>query len=260
MNKIFKYSFFDLIRSRWTIMYFLVYLAASALLLYLGNDLSQAIISLMNIVVVLSPLVSILLGTIYYYNSRDFVELLLAQPIRRKAIFGGQYLGLAVSLSIGLVAGLMIPFLFYGLFVSSEIWNFLLLVVTGTILTFIFTGIAFWIAVKNENKVKGFGLAILVWLVMAILYDGLFLLILLIFEAYPLEKTALVMSLMNPIDLARITLMLQLDIAALLGYSGAVFNKFFGTSLGMTVTLLVSLTWILIPASLMLRIAGKKDF
>lgn len=260
MNKIFKYSFFDLIRSRWTIMYFLVYLAASALLLYLGNDLSQAIISLMNIVVVLSPLVSILLGTIYYYNSRDFVELLLAQPIRRKAIFGGQYLGLAVSLSIGLVAGLMTPFLFYGLFVSSEIWNFLLLVVTGTILTFIFTGIAFWIAVKNENKVKGFGLAILVWLVMAILYDGLFLLILLIFEAYPLEKTALVMSLMNPIDLARITLMLQLDIAALLGYSGAVFNKFFGTSLGMTVTLLVSLTWILIPASLMLRIAGKKDF
>ena len=55
----------------------------------------SGITNLMNIALILCPLISIIFGTMYFYNSRDFIELLLAQPIKRKAIILGQYLGLS---------------------------------------------------------------------------------------------------------------------------------------------------------------------
>ena len=38
----------------------------------------------------------------------------------------------------------------------------------------IFTAVAFNIALSNENKIKGFGYAVLAWLFLAVIYDGLF--------------------------------------------------------------------------------------
>ena len=68
------------------------------------------------------------------------------------------------------------------------------------------------------------------------------------------------MTLLNPIDLSRVTIMLGLDISALMGYTGAVFLKFFGTLKGIPVSVLSMLIWILVPAFFMVRIANKKDF
>ncbi|MGK7389078.1 MAG: ABC transporter permease [Candidatus Cyclobacteriaceae bacterium M2_1C_046] len=259
MRKLLKYSFLDLLKSRWTIISLLFYLVAAFGLLYV-NDLSKAIISLMNIVLFLSPLTAIMFGVIYFYNSRDFVELLLAQPVRRRDVFWGMYLGMAVSLSLSFVLGLGIPFIIYGVFVSSAIGNFLMLIAIGVLLTFIFSALAFWIAIKNENRTKGFGIALLVWLAMALLYDGLFLMLLVIFQDYPFEKMAMALTLFNPIDLMRITMMLDLDISALFGFTGAVFNKFFGTPLGITITLLCGILWVVFPLFFLFRTVGRKDF
>ena len=259
MIKLFKYSFLDLLKSRWTIISLLFYLLAAFGLLYV-NDLSKAIISLMNIVLFLSPLTALMFGVIYFYNSRDFVELLLAQPVRRRDVFWGMYLGMAVSLSISFILGLGIPFLVYGVFVSSAIGNFAMLIAIGVVLTFIFSALAFWIAVKNENRTKGFGLALLVWLAMALLYDGIFLFLLIAFQEYPLENVAMGMTLLNPIDLMRITMMLKLDISALFGFTGAVINKFFGSPVGITVTLLCGFLWIIFPLFFLFRTVRRKDF
>jgi Cu-processing system permease protein len=260
MWKIFKYSFYDLMRSRWSYIYFFFYLFTTAALFYLSSDLGKAVVSLMNIVLILIPLISIIFGMMYYFNSREFVELLLAQPLKRSSIFLGQYLGLAVSLSLSFVLGLLLPFLFYGLATSPEAGNFITLLITGTFLTFIFSAIAFLIALKNENRIKGFGVAIFVWLFMAVLYDGLFLMSLLYFEEYPIEKFALGATIFNPIDLSRIMIMLKLDISALMGYTGAVFNQFFGTSQGIIISLFSLLLWATAPVLTMLHASKKKDF
>jgi len=260
MIKILKYSFFDLMRSRWSYVYFAFYLALGFVLLFLNNDVNKAIITLMNIIIVLTPLIGTIFGVMYYYNSKEFTELLLAQPIKRNTIFMGQYLGISISLTLSLILGLGIPFLMYGLFMSSAIFDFTLLLVVGTLLNFIFVALAFNIALSNENKIKGFGYAILMWLFLAVIYDGVFLISLVMFNEYPLDKFALMTTMFNPIDLSRILILLKLDISALLGYTGAVFKKFFGTDLGLILSFGVMLLWILLPV---LRIKGKlkkKDF
>ena len=78
--------------------------------------------------------------------------------------------------------GLGIPFLIYGLFESSAIFDFGLLLVVGSFLNFIFVALAFNVALSNVNKIKGFGYAILMWLFLAVIYDGLFLISLIVFN------------------------------------------------------------------------------
>ena len=260
MFKILKYSFFDLMRSRWSYLYFGFFFLFALSLLFLSGDLGKVIISLMNAILILCPLIATMFGVMYYYNSREFTELLLAQPIRRSSIFWGQYLGLALSLSVSLLLGLGIPFLLYGIFRSAEIWNFLTLIGNGILLSFIFSGMAFLIALRNENRIKGFGLAIVMWLFLAVIYDGLILLALMLFADYPLEYFSLGASLFNPIDLSRIMILLKLDVSALMGYTGAVFEKFLGTSMGMVLSLASLLFWIVLPAWTIRRVAVRKDF
>jgi len=260
MLKILKYSFYDLMRSRWSYVYFAFYLLLGTVLLFLNNDLSKAVITLMNVIIVLVPLIATIFGVMYYYNSKEFTELLLAQPLKRSTIFLGLYLGVAFSLVMSLILGLGLPFIFYGLFKSTAIWDFSLLLITGAFLTFIFTALAFNIALSNENRIKGFGYAILLWLLLAIIYDGIFLMSLVFFEDYPLDKLSLVGTMLNPIDLSRTLILLKLDISALLGYTGAVFKQFFGTQFGLIVSFIMLTAWVVFPVLRIVYKSKRKDF
>src|SRR5690625_6285445 len=91
----------------------------------------------MKLIMILVPLIGTIFGVMYFYNSREFTQLLLALPLKRSTIFLGQYLGVAISLTLSLILGLGIPFILYGLFRSDAIWDFSLLLTTGSFLTFI---------------------------------------------------------------------------------------------------------------------------
>jgi Cu-processing system permease protein len=260
MLRILKYSIYDLMRSRWSYVYFVFYLALGFVMLFLNNDISKAVITLMNVIVILTPLIGTVFGVMYYYSSREFTELLLAQPLKRNTIFLGQYLGLSLSLSMSLAIGLGIPFIVYGALKSSAIWDFASLLLIGCFLTFIFVALAYNIALSNTNKIKGFGYAILLWLFLAVIYDGMILTSLIIFNDYPLEKFALGVTVFNPIDLSRILILLKLDISALLGYTGAVFQEYFGTLAGMTISLSSLIMWVFLPVLRIVRKAKRKDF
>lgn len=260
MIKIIRYTFFDLIRSSWTYFYLGFYLLLGIILLFINANLSKSVITLMNVITILIPLIATIFGVMYYYNSREFIELLLGQPLKRLNIFLGQYIGISISLSLSLVIGLGIPFLIYGLFLSGEIFNFLMLLITGVFLNFIFVGFSYLIGLHNENKIKGFSLSILVWLFMAVIYDGIFLISLLIFNDYPLEKLSLGATLFNPIDLSRILILLKLDISALMGYTGAIFKKFFGSPIGIWASLGALSLWICVILTFISRKVKRKDF
>jgi Cu-processing system permease protein len=95
---------------------------------------------------------------------------------------------------------------------------------------------------------------------MAVIYDGLFLMSLLLLESYPLDAFSIGATLFNPIDLSRILILLKLDISALLGYTGAVFQKFFGTGLGLILAIGTLSLWVLAPLFNIYRKSKKKDF
>lgn len=260
MIKIFKYSFFDMIRNRWMFIYMCFFLLLTTALLLLSGDPTKVIVSLTNIILVLTPLIGILFGTMYYYSSREFIELLLTQPLSRRSVFSGVYLGLAVSLSLSLVLGVTLPMLIFRALVPGTLVTFFILMSMAVVLSVVFSMLAFLIAIRYEDKTKGFGVAIFTWLFFAIIYDGIFLLLLMLFKEYPLEKMTIGLTLFNPIDLARILIILKLDISAMMGYTGAVLQKFFGSSNGSMLILLTLLVWMTLPYLAMMRRSLRKDF
>src|SRR5512134_3993154 len=109
--KIFKYVVYDIIRSKLIVTYTILLFAISFGIIYTGRDVSKAVVSLLNIVILIVPLVSIIFGTIHFYNSREFMEMMLAMPVKRREIFWAEYLGLSSALSLGFVIGIGVPLL-----------------------------------------------------------------------------------------------------------------------------------------------------
>lgn len=256
--KILRYQLRDVIRGRWILAYSLLFLLMTDLLFRFGGSGDRVVLSLMNVVLLLVPLVSIMFGTMYLYHAREFIVMLLAQPVDRASLFLGLYGGMAFPLAGGFAVGVSLPFLWHA---GSGFGGALgVLLLTGSLLTVAFIALAFLIAVLFEDRAKGFGVAVLVWLLTAVVYDGVVLLLVATAWRFPLERPLIALTILNPIDLGRILLLLQFDVAALMGYTGAVFNRFFGSLLGKGIALTALVAWSAIPFFLGLRRFRVKDF
>jgi Cu-processing system permease protein len=179
---------------------------------------------------------------------------MLAQPVNRRVIFLSEYLALALSLSLAYLIGVGVPVFLFGATSSG-----LSLLFSGFMLTLVFVSLAFLASVLTRDKAKAIGLALLFWLYFSLIYDGLLLWVIFSFSDYPIEKLTLALVALNPVDLARIIMLLQLDISALMGYTGAFYKNFFGSNLGIIFSTVVLVFWIVLPLVLATRIFAKKD-
>jgi Cu-processing system permease protein len=254
MKKIIKYVIIDILRNKIVLAYTVFLLLISVTIFNLEDNSAKGLLSLLNIILIIVPLVSMLFSAIYVYNSSEFLELLVSQPLKRRTIWLSLFLGLAVSMAFAFLIGAGIPILLY----EATATGFMMLG-TGLLLSVIFVAIAMLAAVMARDKAKGIGVVILLWLYFSIIFDGLILFILFQFADYPLEKIMVGAVAFNPIDLSRILILLKMDVSALMSYTGAVFKDFFVTQTGLILSFCVLMTWIVIPAWLSLRKFNHKD-
>jgi len=254
MMKLSKYVLYDILRNKIVIAYTIFLFVISMSLFRMEENNGKAMLSLLNILLIVVPLISMIFATIHYYNSYEFIELMLSQPMSRTKILLSEYTGVALSLVTAFLIGVGIPIVVF----SSDATG-LAMIFTGCALTLVFTSIAFWASVKSKDKARGIGFALLLWFYFSLIYDGLILLILFSFSDYPLEKLTLGLSALNPVDLGRIFIMLKMDVSALMGYTGALYQDFFGSFLGMLFTTGIMLLWAVLPLYAAVRTFRKKD-
>jgi Cu-processing system permease protein len=99
-----------------------------------------------------------------------------------------------------------------------------------------------------------------VWLLTTLVYDGLILLVTTAFDRYPLEGPLLGLMFLNPVDLGRVLLLLSFDVSALMGYTGAVYQRFFDGPAGTLLALLMLGVCAAVPFLLGLHWFRRKDF
>lgn len=254
MKKIVKYVIIDILRNKIIIGYTIILFFISFSVFNLEDNTAKGLLSLLNLELFIVPLVSIIFSTIYIYNSSEFIELLVSQPLKRKNIWLSLFSGLSISLVSAFVLGAGIPVLFFEGTITG-----LIMVFIGCLLSVIFVAISLLASVLTRDKAKGIGVVIFLWLYFAIIFDGLVLFFLFQFSDYPLEKPMMAISTLNPIDLSRIVVLLRLDVSALMGYTGAVFKNFFGTSLGTYTAIFILILWFILPLYLSMRIFRKRD-
>ena len=254
MKKIIKYVILDILRNKIVMAYTIFLLIISFSIFNLEDTAGKGLLSLLNIVLIIVPLVSIIFSTIYIYNSAEFIELLVSQPIKRKTLWLSIFIGLAGSMSLAFFIGAGIPVLLFEFSATG-----ITMIATGILLSIIFVAIALLASVRTRDKAKGIGVAILLWFYFSVLFDGLVLFILFQFSDYPIEKFMIGVSALNPIDLARVLIILKMDVSVMLGYTGAVFQDFFGSQWGVIIAALVLSALAAVPLLLSLRKFNRKD-
>lgn len=242
MNRIVKYIILDILKNKIVIIYTVLLSILSWSVFSLEDNSSKGMLTLLNVILLTVPLVSVIFSTIYLYNSSEFIELLLSQPIKRSKIWNSLFMGLVISLMFSFFIGVGIPILIYS---PNDIGIMMLLV--GVFISTIFVSIAFLSSILTRDKAKGIGISIILWLFFGLLFDGIVLFLLFQLSDYPIEKLMIGITALNPIDLARILILLHLDVSAMMGHTGAVFKEFFGTTLGIIIVFIILLLWIVIP-------------
>lgn len=254
MGKIIKYFLLDILKNKIIIGLTAFFWLASFSLFYLDENNTKAILSLMNIVIMVVPLISMIFAGNYYFNSYEFKEVLLSLPLTRKKIIVSELVAVSSSIALSILFGLGLPAVIFG--ANSTV---LYLILMTIILSVACVSVALWIVIRAREKSRGMGLILMAWFYFTLIYDLLILTVLMNFSDYPLEKWAILLACFNPIDLCRISIMLKLDISALMGYTGALYKEFFSSFYGQIFTLGVLTLWIIIPAIFSIRFFNKKD-
>jgi len=254
MKRIIKYVMLDILKNRIVMIYTLILAAISWSVFGLEDNSSKGLLTLLNLILLTVPLVSIIFSTIYMYNSAEFIELLLSQPLERRKIWRSLFLGLIFSLLISFLIGTGIPIL-----VLSPNDVGLMMLLAGCLITSVFAALALLASILTRDKAKGIGISIMLWLFFALLFDGIVLFLLFQFADYPIEKAMVVVTCFNPIDLGRILILLHLDVSAMMGYTGAIFKDFFGTTAGIIAAFSILLLWVLVPYLLSMNRFRKSD-
>jgi Cu-processing system permease protein len=250
----------DLTRSRWLLIYTIGLWVVTEALFIFGGTGEQVVLSLLNVTLLLVPLVALVFGTAHVHASREFTELLLAQPLARRSVFLGLYLGIALPLSGAFLAGIALPMLLHGRGSGAPLPALLLLAVAGTTLSLAFVALAMLIALGVDDRLRAMARALGAWVALTILYDGAVLTLVSLLGDAPLERPVLLLMLGNPVDLARVLVLSSLDVTALLGYTGALFRRLFGSSLGPAIALLALIAWAVVPVLLARRRFLRRDF
>jgi len=254
MNRIITYIVLNIVRSNIVVVYTLLLAALSWGIFSVEDNTSKGILTLLNVILLTVPLVSLIFSTIYLYNSSEFIELLLSQPIRRSTIWWSLFWGLTLSMQLAFLLGAGIPIYVYA---PPDVG--LIMIAMGLCITAVFVSIAFLSSILTRDKAKGIGISIMTWLFFALMFDGLVLFLLFQFADYPIEKIMVGITALNPIDLARVLILLHIDVSAMMGYTGAIFKDFFGTTLGMIIALGILLLWVAVPYTVSLMKFNKKD-
>jgi Cu-processing system permease protein len=254
MKQLVKIILSDILKNKIVIIYTLILAILSWSSFALEDNSSKGLLTILNVILFTVPLVSILFTTIYLYNSSEFIELLLSQPIKRKKIWMSLYLGLSIAMTVAFFIGAGIPLLLN----SPNVVGVMMLII-GSLISIIFVSLAFLSTIITRDKAKGIGIAIMTWLYFALLFDGIVLFLLFQLSDYPIENAMVIITGLSPIDLARILMLLYLDVSAMMGYTGAIFKEFFGTAYGLMISFFLLCLWALIPFLISIRKFRLKD-
>lgn len=176
-------EFSDRFRSGWVIACVLVWLGAIGLVSFLGllqigqiglQGYERTVISLLNLVQYLVPLLGLLLGhdLMVGENEERTLRPILAAGVSRAQLLLGKFLGGCLSLGFPLGLGFALAGGFIGLATRDRaISPFLTLAVSGLALGIVFLAIGLAISTFSRSRVQALVFALLAWCLAVFVFD-----------------------------------------------------------------------------------------
>lgn len=216
--------------------------------------------SLLNLVLLLFPLVSLFQGITSLTSERGALALLLAQPVSRAEVLFGKFLGLSLTLLTSTLAGFGAAGVLIGLRTGgADAGRYLALTAIACALGVSFVAIAMAIAIAAGSRARALGLAVAVWFGAVILYDLAVVGAAVMIGAKQLSATLVLLLFLNPVDLARVMGILSLDSAMAFGATGASLMRLMGEQAALPAMAAGLALWVAAPLAVALWAFRRAD-
>lgn len=258
-------------RSRWTQVFAAVFaalalaVAASGYILSGGSgvqDFARTAASLIQLILLLTPLTSVVIGVLTLAPERGSAELLFSQPVSRRTILLGRLLGLFAALAgaqaLGLGAAGLVIFSRSGEVGAA---GYAVLFLAAMMLTAIFLGLSALIASGGVgHRARALAVALIAWFVSVALFDVAALGVASILPSGAASRVLISAVLVNPIDAVRTGTLLAIQGTTAFGAASLAFLRFTRGPAGAAGLLALStILWITVPAALACRRLEKAD-
>lgn len=260
------------IRSRWTQIFAVVFgalslaVASSGYVLSGGSgfqDFSRTAVSLVQLVVLLVPLASLVIGVLSLSPERGAAELLFSQPVPRSRILLGQTLGLFVALvaaeALGFGAAGLVIFSHAG---GEGLAGFSLLFAGAAALTAVFLAIAALLSAGavGRRRTRALAVALVVWFVAVVLLDVAALGVASLLRSTAASRVLIASCLVNPASAFRTGALLGIQGTTAFGSASLAFLRVTkGPASAATLLTLSLLLWVAVPAWLAARRVERTD-
>lgn len=255
-------------RNRWFLMFAVVFTGLALGLSLLGFSglgtfgvagFGRTVASLINLVVVITPLMGLLLGAISISGERERGSLLplLAQPVTPTEVLLGKFFGTAASLA----AAILLGFGLSGIVIAwhgglAQLGDYLMLVGLTLLLGLVHLGIGFCLSAVISKSTTALSVALILWLSIVFLSDLGLIGTAIVLRLSP--QTLLGLALLNPAQVFKLAAiqMIQGNLE-LLGAAGLYAADVFGDFLLPVLMALLTL-WILIPLGIAIGMFPRK--
>jgi Cu-processing system permease protein len=250
------------VRSRWTQIFAGVFaalalaVASSGYVLSGGHgvqDFSRTAVSLVQLVLLIVPLSSVVIGVLSLAPERGAAELLYSQPVARGTVLIGKLVGLFQAL----VAAQAIGFGAAGLVIFSQsgpegLAGFFGVFLGAAALTAVFLSLAALLGASaiGRRRTRALALALVAWFVAVVLFDVAALGLASLLRSGPASRVLIVAVIVNPVDAVRTATLLGAEGIAAFGPASLALLRFTKGPAGAAVLLALSVVgWIVGPAA-----------
>ena len=249
------------LRSRWTQIFAVVFailaagVAAAGYVISGGHgvqDFARTSASLVHLVVLIVPLVSLMLGVLSLSLERGAAEVVFALPVSRWTILLGRMLGLFVALALAQSFGFGLA----GLLVYTQsgpegVGDFIIVLGASFLATAVFLALAALLSADafGRRRTKALALALVAWLVGEVFIDLAALGLATFLPSGAASRILILASLVNPVGALRTGALLLVEGTGAFGAASLALLRFTHGPAGATALIALSLlTWIVVPA------------
>lgn len=249
------------LRSRWTQIFAVAFALLAAGVAGAGyvisggrgvQDFARTSASLVHLVVLIVPLISLMLGVLSLSLERGAAEVVYALPVSRRTILLGRLLGLFLALTLAQSFGFGLA----GLLVYTQagpegVGDFMIVLGASFVATAVFLALAALLSADafGRRRTRALALALVVWLVCEVLIDLAALGLATFLPSGAASRVLILASLLNPIGALRTGALLLVEGTGAFGAASLALLRFTHGPFGAAALITLSLVaWILLPA------------
>jgi len=227
------------VRSRWMVGFGILFAALIAGVSYYGltflgyeaefQDFYRTTVTMLNLVLIIVPVVALVAGGQSLCGDPGYFEFLASQPLGRSDILLGKVLGLFAALTFMTVGGFGLGGLIIVLKTQSTgIWKYFIFVGVSVALGLVFICLAALLSIIARRRPMAIITALILWLFFLFVYDFIVLSASYYIEEAHLRNMLYFSLLGNPIDIARVVVLMSVGGESALGAAGAGLLRMFG--------------------------------